>query len=407
MQNENNVVVMFIGDTGAGKSSVGNLYLKDKAFEASQKAEACTLVPKHQSRIVNGTERIVIDTEGFDDGDHITEDQIEKLAHYLKTFPIGINAIGVVIQYSRMRLTRGVKDVIKFIYDAFGDVILSHLCIIWTFSKYRPEDWKVRNEDYKPKITNYLCEISGKKEIPNIPFYYVNCDKPDKDFVVENMTQFHGWAVSRQKFSSSEIKEATLGYTTEEEKEEKVKVETFTDGNVTYQKYVDRVRHKIIPNGNKNDIHYSDWEITKEYQEKLEEVKEEFQYNVLSGYTYEDGNKYEIRQDLVREVRIFYQTGKQKEGHWAVLKENKVCVGKTTTHEEVIEKSWVEIVDGGYNQIIASFKQLVKTNPDGETSFGDPKEIPGSRRINFVPTPPVVIVKKHGGLFGKVFGKIF
>ncbi|EAY13537.1 hypothetical protein TVAG_343660 [Trichomonas vaginalis G3] len=404
MDVENNVCVMFIGDTGSGKSSLGNLYLKDTIFDTSQKPCACTLVPKQQTKLVNGMERIVIDTEGFDDGDHITEEQIQRLAQYLKSFPIGINAIGIVIQAQLLRLTKGVKDVVKFIYDAFGDVILSHLCVFWTFCSKEFPDRDIKEKEYKPMLEKYLQSISGAKTVPNIPFYYVNTQTPDVEFCVQSMTLFHGWAVSRQKFSSSEIKDATFGYSTEEEKEERVKVDTFTEGKITYEKYIDRARLKIIPNGNKNDFHYTDWETVKEYNEKIEEVTEETQNNVLSGYVNENGNKYEIRHDLVREVKFNFKTNERKEGNWSIKNENKILVGETKTHEELTEKSWIEITEGGYNQIAASFKRIVKINPDGDASFGEYEEIPGTRRVHFVKNEPVVIKKKSGGLLNSLIG---
>ncbi|EAY20395.1 hypothetical protein TVAG_110070 [Trichomonas vaginalis G3] len=406
MQNQNNVVVMFIGDTGSGKSSLGNLYLKETVFETSQKPSACTLDPTRHANFVNGMERVVIDTEGFDDGDHITEEQIQKLAQYLKNFEVGINAIGIVIQAQLMRLTRGVKDVIKFVYDAFGDVILSHLCVFWTFSKKDFPDRQIREQQYKPMLAKYLQEISGAKTLPNIPFYYVDTQKPDKEFCVQSMTQFHGWAVSRQKFSSSQINEATFGYYTETETEERVKVDTFTEGKITYEKFIDRVRSKIIPNNNKNAIHYTNWETTKEYLEKIEEVTEEKQNNVLSGYVYENGNKYEVRHDLVREVKFYFRTNERKEGNWSIAKENKVLVGETKTNEEITEKNWVEIVEGGFNQITASFKRIVKISPDGEPSFGEFQEISGTRKVNFIKNEPIIINKRSGGWWKAVAGAV-
>lgn len=121
------------------------------------------------------------------------------------------------------------------------------------------------------------------------------------------------------------------------------------------------------------------------------EVHEENQNNVLVGYTHENGNKYEIRHNLVREVTFFFKTNEKKEGNWTIARENKVLVGETKTHEEVIEKESTEPAEGGYNRIKASFKRMIKINPDGEASFGEFQEIPGTRISNFAKNKPVVI----------------
>ncbi|EAY04840.1 hypothetical protein TVAG_226530 [Trichomonas vaginalis G3] len=397
MDDDNSVVVMLVGDPGSGKSSFGNLYLKKEAFETSQRPLPCTLIPNYESNVVDGMERTVIDTEGFDDGVHSVEEQIQRLAVMLRRYNIGISAIGVVIQAEQLRITQGVKNVIKFVYDAFGDVILSHLCIIFTHCTRRFPDRTIKNNSYKNAIIKYLTEISGKDTIQGLPIYYFNCMKPEKDFVAENLMHFHGWVASRQKFCSSEVRDADFGYTTQEEKEEGHSIGIVTEGNITYENFIDRMRVKYIPNNNSEKPSYSEWETTKEYRKKIKEVSEERVDNSFLCYSFEGDKKYEITIDKVRTITVDFETGQVEHGPWGEIARHKKVVDSTKEREETTTSSWVEVVKGGYNIVCAKFRRKIIITPDGNVNFGDEIEIPGTRVSQFIKNE-VVVVKKGGCL---------
>lgn len=76
----------------------------------------------------------------------------------------------------------------------------------------------------------YLKEISGNDIVPDVPLFYVNCLKPEKEFVVQNLKKFEDWVSDLKKNrymeSPNEININFEGYTTEIEKEINVKIDT-------------------------------------------------------------------------------------------------------------------------------------------------------------------------------------
>lgn len=390
MQSDDNVTVMFIGDTGSGKSALGNMFLKQMKFEESEKPAPCTLIPTYHSTTIDGRVRGVIDTEGFDDGEHITEEQIHKLAQVMKHFDGGINAIGVVIQASIMRFTSSVKDVIKFIYDAFGKQILTRLCIVFTFCDADFPDRDTKAKYYRPTVTNYLKKISGEDNIPDIPLFYVNCRKPDEEFVVEEMTRFYGWASVKTKIKSQDFKEVPLGYSVEDEEEVGVSLGCEQDGENTVEKFIDRKRKKVTPN-NGDPARYTEWTTTKEYTQVVVQVLTEDEKNKHHSYEYENGNKYEVLVDMQRKVSINNKTGEKKEGPWYEVNRQRRLVSKTTVSEDVVEAKECIPCDGGYKMVTFKKKRQIKVDPDGNVSYGEYSEVPDSRQESMIKTEPQII----------------
>lgn len=93
----NEVTVIMIGDTGAGKSLFGNLYLGKNAFEASDSVDPVTLEASTQSNKIDECTRYVIDTAGFNDGQSIESIQIQNLAIFMRKYIRGVNGIAIII----------------------------------------------------------------------------------------------------------------------------------------------------------------------------------------------------------------------------------------------------------------------------------------------------------------------
>lgn len=384
---EEDVTVMFIGDTGSGKSSMGNMFLGKNVFEVSDNPNPCTFIPKCYREVVNGRGRKVIDTEGFNDGHHVSEDQIHRLAEMLKNCDEGINAVGVVIQGTECRFTKGVRDVIKFIYDAFGSQVLSHLCIIFTFCSATYPDRKQTNIDYKKTMSDYLAEISGLHDIPSVPIFYVNCAKPDQEFVKSEMTLFYGWASMNKQMRSHDFEEAQLGYRVEEEEDIGHSLGMFDDGDNTIEKFVDRKRMKLISNDG-TQIHYRDWVNTKKYSKLVIQVLYESRKNQHHCFEYKDGKKYEIFIDQVRKITINHKTGQKTESPWGEVNRRCELVSESSTTEEIVDETQYEACDGGFMEITYKKKRSVNVDENGKPSFGEYVIVPGTRSEKKIDVAP-------------------
>ena len=196
------VVVIGVGDSGSGKSSFGNLYLNKQCFDESDSPDPCTKNPIFQQNEIDGMIRKYYDTEGHCDGNSVTSKQIQKLAIYLSEQNPLVNSVAIILNGQCPRFSQGVKDLIKFAYVSFGgEKVLGYICIVFTmcFSilPNNPNRNK-RREEYKEHAMKYLSEISGIKDIPEVPVFFVDCKDPSGEETKTNLIQFHGWSVSRK-----------------------------------------------------------------------------------------------------------------------------------------------------------------------------------------------------------------
>lgn len=221
------VSICIVGNKGVGKSSFGNLYLKTNAFKANDGTMADTKDTIVKMNEVDGMKRWVIDTEGLDDENSINSVQIQNLAKLMRNYERGINAFVIVLNGSHPRFSQGVKDIIKFTYNAFATKeVLNHICIVFTnCDNPRFPNRSQKKKEYLKCIQNYLSEISSVpiKEIPEIPIYFVDSyAEEDNSETPENMIQFHGWVCSRTPLETKQFKK----YVETEFRTEKTEIRT-------------------------------------------------------------------------------------------------------------------------------------------------------------------------------------
>ena len=288
------VVLMVLGDTGSGKSSFLNRFLEDregKSFKVSDSPLPVTDKASSESKLVNGVKRTAIDTEGLADGQGITATQIQNLALFLRKWEKGVHGVVIVVNGQNPRFGQTVKDVIKFAYDAFGtEDFLKYVCLVFTKCFAKMPDEPNRNTlrgKYGPEVEKYLKEISGHQANFTVPVYTVDCKDYEGEETKANIFQLVGWALSKKTpLSTSDFKEATVGYTEEEEFQNKVLKETSDkwENDKRYKVYVKQKRMKRIDNRG-GDPRYSNWEDVpgsenrKAYEEREKEKEEVYTVN--------------------------------------------------------------------------------------------------------------------------------
>lgn len=313
------VTICLIGDTGAGKSSFGNYYLGKEEFAASDSTDPVTLEAFAKSNEVEGCKRWVIDTEGLNDGQSINAVQIQNLAKLMRNYERGVNAITIALNGQYDRFSQGVKDIIKFAYNAFGTKeALNHICIVFTkcYDTRRPNR-ETKRTMYKEAVRKYLSEVSGiaLEQIPEIPIFFVDCyPDDDNEETKENMIQFHGWVVSREPLDTKQFKEAGYREDRIEETRNHFSVGTEERDDTTYEIFEDQKRMKIVPN-NQDPPRYSEWECINRYEEPIKKVIIEENHNVDLGYQYSDDLKtrYKVTVDQERKIIRDLRTGENIE----------------------------------------------------------------------------------------------
>lgn len=336
------VTICMIGDTGVGKSSFGNIYLQTNAFEANDGPMPVTLKAVAKSNEVDGMKRWVIDTEGLDDGNSINSVQIQNLAKLMRNYERGINAVVIVLNGRHPRFSQGVKDIIKFTYNAFATKeVLNHICIVFTnCDNPKFPNRNLKKKEYLKCVQNYLSEISSVpiKEIPEIPIYFVDSyAEEDNSETPENMIQFHGWVCSRTPLETKQFKEAGFHEDHFEEVQKRVSKGYTTRGDTTYELFEDQKRTKIVPT-NKDPPRFTNWICLKKYEEPIRKVIYDKKPNVDLGFKYSnDGSiRYKVSVDqerkIVRDLRTNIDI--EKTPWYNTSPEKRVEAGRRTEQTE-------------------------------------------------------------------------
>ena len=89
--------VIGIGETGMGKSTFLNAYLKKKAFQDSNSPDSCTKKTSVDSNIINNQTRKAIDTPGIKDTDNTDQENVRQLVEFLLNYNDGINVVAIIL----------------------------------------------------------------------------------------------------------------------------------------------------------------------------------------------------------------------------------------------------------------------------------------------------------------------
>lgn len=401
MENRKSATVMLIGDTGAGKSTFGNLFLKESAFKSSEEAETCTLHPVAHTSSVNGIERTVIDTAGFCDTGKVSDDQIHELGTMLRRYSAGINAVCLVLNGTMPRFSQNVKNLLTFMYNFCGKPLLSHLCIVFTNCDKDKPDRDIKKRSFKKCVDQCLSSASGEDDIPHIPMYFVDSTQPSADWVIEEMTSLYGWVVCKNMMNTEKFVDTSFGETREEVVELGVKIDEFKEGNRIFDRLVDRKCMKVTPNDGR-DPTYTEWVNIKEYSVPSREERVEKGHEVTDAHpVYKNGNKY--KRILIQERKVIYDLKENRvieEGQYTTVGERLQLIGTSRTDVDIEPKKEIVPDRWGYTTITWSEKVIKTIDPDGRVSNIERKIVEGSRREDYTRT------KKKGGLIRKI-GRTF
>ena len=315
---EKSLTILSIGDTGAGKSSFCNLYLKGNFFKVSNSTDPVTTDPVVQYQDIGPYRRYAIDTEGLNDGHTINSVQIQKLADLLKEYEHGVNAVCIVLNGQQDRFSQGSKDLIKFAYDSFPDKsVLTHMCIVFTkcYIKYpNNPNRNTKRTIYRQRVMEYLRKISKVNDIPEIKIFFVDCKDGSNPETTENMNQFIEWASSLPPLSTKDYIAAHFREDIEIEKRSE-STGFVIQGNTKYENIEDQMRHKFIPN-NGDPVRYDNWVTLKVNKIPVERWRFERKENVELGCVDEDDVRYQMYINQERKIVTDLKTNKDDVGFW-------------------------------------------------------------------------------------------
>ena len=189
------ICLVLFGETGHGKSTLGNAILGKEVFKANDNIQSVTKEVFGCKGIGKSKDIFVIDTPGINDSDGKDNEYLKKVATYLKKRK-DIKGIVIVLNY---KLTTSYQNSAEKSFQAIFKIFKSknicmHIVIVFTHffgSRKQPK----RNEQgaIKEKIfdifkSNFKNMFEQNCPINTLPFYFIDIE-PDDDMDSESQME--------------------------------------------------------------------------------------------------------------------------------------------------------------------------------------------------------------------------
>lgn len=246
--------VIILGETGVGKSNLGNFIIKADEFKISSSTNSET------QHVFYGESKeiIVIDSPGSNDSSLNEDIEEEHLIEIVKAFKKAkyLNTILILLNYQQPRLSKNLKIMIKLFSSIFKiSFFLKHLGIVFTRcfdedGRPAPEELNEKKKEWDKEIKTIIKSTLINEELTDdkIQYFFVNLNPKKKKLdkgTEEEMTKLKLWIVSNDFMNIEIVEESNHpGYT--EEQEEKEYEEKNIEGEKLVIKKIKKVRKKLI-----------------------------------------------------------------------------------------------------------------------------------------------------------------
>ena len=300
------VNILLFGETGNGKSSLGNHLLGLDAFRVSDDIDSETKITFGRKGEGNNSNLFVIDTPGLMDTKGNDKEHMIQLVEYIREHK-ELNAIIVVFNYQQVRFPYNIQTMLKLFCNIFPmKEVGNHVALVFTNSfkkrgNLTQEDKSSKLEKILPAFRKVIEESSGSKLANNITTGFVDMDP--KEGIDENgkadLNRIITWAsflpnlnvesfktpepdvkIETQEFSEMRI-EGEYIINTKIKKEREVYCQL--DGSISYGEWKEKEREEekvVNPEiENLKKLNLDNEQMLKRIQEdnekKMKELKEE------------------------------------------------------------------------------------------------------------------------------------
>ena len=171
----NTVRVVMLGQTGAGKSELGNVLAgrstKNPLFESSIKGESCTseICEKeaHWLGELTASKYRLVDTCGFGDSEGRDEAQFEDLLWTLSRYG-AVNSFLIVLNGESARLDANLKAMFIKLKEYFSETVFDHMIVVYTHWSHDKKTVKQRKDKFEKEIKDSTLKSLEELRIKEI-----------------------------------------------------------------------------------------------------------------------------------------------------------------------------------------------------------------------------------------------
>ncbi|OUM59777.1 hypothetical protein PIROE2DRAFT_14613 [Piromyces sp. E2] len=261
--------LILIGETGNGKSSLGNFILNKEVFSVSDNPESETKITRGEYSDDDNNKIFVIDTPGLQDAEGTDRDHLVQMIDYIRDNP-GLQGIVIVFNYHQPRLPLNIKTLIKLLCNVFPGVdFWKHVALVWTkFYYFLPLNKKEKRfnmiNKFMPEVLKFVNETNGDDSIHTLPTFFVDSNFEKKDeFSCEEINRLITWVHQLDPIDVEKVVKADA-VIQETSEETDIRIIKNIEGNIEHIKTEYYKRNKQIYYDGNISYTYTDWELYDE-----------------------------------------------------------------------------------------------------------------------------------------------
>ena len=163
--------IILLGETGTGKSQLGNALSGMNKFEVDDDAKSCTSKVKLCQFEFEAETVRVYDTPGLNDGNGKDSAHLKELHKQLKTVKDCAGFLLVVME-GQKRVPKSTKGMLEYFYSTFGAKFAEKLTVVVTKSGRKEDRNPYKLRRFRDTKTTEINELLGFKG--DLPFFFVD-----------------------------------------------------------------------------------------------------------------------------------------------------------------------------------------------------------------------------------------